>query len=39
MLFLLRTTFFDVCMAIRGVYSKMVEVSIYKFIVHKSGRP
>ena len=22
-------------MAIRGVYSKMAEVSIYKFIVHK----
>ena len=35
MFFLLRTTFFYVCMAIRGVYSKMAEVSIYKFIVHK----
>ena len=33
--FFLRTTFFYVCMAIRGVYSKMAEVSIYKFIVHK----
>ena len=27
--------FFYVCMEIRGVYSKMAEVSIYKLIVHK----
>ena len=33
--FFLRTTFFYVCIAIRGGYSKMADVSIYKFIVHK----